>query len=85
MIPQSEFTIGFRPENVILDPKGPINCKVILVERLGNISYLYAQINGGETITIEQPKLTNIKPKETISFFPDPDYLYLFNTNGKRM
>ena len=85
LIPQSEFTIGFRPENVILDPKGPINCKVILVERLGNISYLYAQINGGETITIEQPKLTNIKPKETIAFFPDPDYLYLFNTNGKRL
>ena len=36
-------------------------------------------------ITIEQPKLTKIKPKETVSFFPDPDYLYLFNTNGNRM
>ena len=85
LIPQSEFTMGFRPENVVLDQKGPINCKVIVVERLGNISYLYAEIKGGETITIEQPKLTNIKPKETISFFPDPDYLYLFNTNGKRL
>ena len=85
LIPQSEFTMGFRPENVVLDQKGPINCKVIVVERLGNISYLYAEIKGGETITIEQPKLTNIKPKETIAFLPDPDYLYLFNTNGKRM
>ena len=85
LIPQSEFTMGFRPENIVLDQKGPINCKVIVVERLGNISYLYAEIKGGGTITLEQPKLTNIKPKETIAFFPDPDYLYLFNTNGKRL
>ena len=51
----------YDSENIIINPNGPINCKVTAVERLGNVSYIYSEGARGNTITIEQPKLTKIK------------------------
>ena len=81
----SECTLGFRPENIIINPNGQINCKVTAVERLGNVSYIYSEGARGNTITIEQPKLTKIKTNEMVTFSPDPEYLYLFDKSGKRL
>ena len=72
-------------ENIIVNPKGQINCKVTAVERLGNVSYIYSEGTLGNTITIEQPKLTKIKTNEMVTFSPDPEYLYLFDKSGERL
>jgi len=85
IISMSECTLGFRPENIIINPNGQINCKVTAVERLGNVSYIYSEGARGNTITIEQPKLTKIKTNEMVTFSPDPEYLYLFDKSGKRL
>ena len=43
-----EVTVGIRPEHLVADAAGPIEGKVLLVERLGAESYVHLAVAGGD-------------------------------------
>ena len=81
----AEVTAGFRPEHMESGAGKGIRGEVKVVEQLGNVSYLHLQAAGGAAITLEQRRLTAIRPGDTVSFMPEPEHVFLFDKNGRRV
>src|SRR5260221_344410 len=58
----AEVTLGFRPEHVLSGEGTGIRGLVKVVEQLGSVSYLYLEAEGGAAVTLEQRRLTGIRP-----------------------
>jgi len=80
-----DATLGFRPEHVESGVASGIGGLVKVVEQLGSVSYLYVEAEGGAPVTVEQRRLTGIRPGEAIRFAPEPGHLFLFDANGVRL
>jgi lactose/L-arabinose transport system ATP-binding protein len=81
----TEVTVGFRPEHIQNGDGEGIRGQVKVVEQLGSVSYVYLQAEGGAQITLEQRRLTAIRPGETVSFAPEPEHVFLFDKTGLRV
>jgi lactose/L-arabinose transport system ATP-binding protein len=81
----TQVTAGFRPEHIESGPGKGIRGAVKVVEQLGNVSYLHLQAEGGAAITLEQRRLTAIRPGDTVSFMPESEHVFLFDKNGRRV
>jgi multiple sugar transport system ATP-binding protein len=46
--------LGVRPEDLRLDPEGPITAKVVLVESLGHERHLIAHLDDGQVLIVRQ-------------------------------
>jgi multiple sugar transport system ATP-binding protein len=49
-LPGSRVVLGLRPEDVRLDPEGPVPARVTLVEPMGGESFVHAEVPGGSII-----------------------------------
>ena len=78
-------TLGVRPEHVALADGAGSPGKVIGVEQLGSVSYLYLTMAGGDAITVEQRRLTSIRPGTAVNVVPEPANLLLFGKDGQRL
>jgi multiple sugar transport system ATP-binding protein len=47
--------LGVRPEDLHLEPDGPITAKVVLVESLGHERHLIAHLDDGQVLIVRQP------------------------------
>jgi lactose/L-arabinose transport system ATP-binding protein len=81
----AELTAGFRPEHILSPAEGGIAGEVKVVEQLGNVSYLHLKSEGGAVITLEQRRLTAIRPGATVTFLPEAGHVFLFDKNGVRI
>src|SRR5262249_16089690 len=81
----AEGTLGGRPEHARTGEGQGIRGLVKVVEQLGNGSYLYVEAEGGAAITLEQRRLTAIRPGETVLFAPEPEHVFLFDKSGLRV
>jgi lactose/L-arabinose transport system ATP-binding protein len=82
----SEVTLGFRPEHVTVNgPTAGIAGQIEVVERLGNVSYLYVRCEGGARVTLEQRSVTSARNGESIRFGVDPQRLLIFDSRGRRL
>jgi lactose/L-arabinose transport system ATP-binding protein len=81
----AEVTLGVRPEHIFADTSGAFAGTVKVVEQLGSVSFLYVEATGGAMVTIEQRRLTGIRPGESVSFGPEDDHLFLFDKDGRRV
>jgi ABC-type sugar transport system ATPase subunit len=83
---EPEVTLGFRPEHVTVNgPMPSISGHIEVVERLGNVSYLYARCDGGARVTLEQRSVTAARNGESIQFGIDPARLLIFDSSGRRL
>jgi len=80
-----EVTLGFRPEHTELAANGDFAGTVQVVEQLGSVSYVYAQAEGSAPVTIEQRRLSGLRPGEGLRFSLETDRLFLFDKAGERL
>ncbi len=82
--PKGEVTVGVRPEDMVLDPKGNIRAKVELVEALGNETLLHLTIGESRSImrTYESPPSRG----DIININFKSEKLHVFDANtGERL
>ncbi len=80
-----EVTLGFRPEHAAVGTGQGAPGKVAVVEQLGSVSYLYLTMAGGDAVTVEQRRLTAIRPGDAVTVLPEPAGLLLFGKDGQRL
>ena len=80
-----EVTLGFRPEHTEIGTSASFPAKVRVVEQLGSVSYVYADAEGGGSVTLEQRRLSGLRPGQALSFALEADRLFLFDKDGERL
>ncbi|MDR3475511.1 MAG: sn-glycerol-3-phosphate ABC transporter ATP-binding protein UgpC [Devosia sp.] len=78
-------TVGIRPEHIAIAADGPFSGTVKVVEQLGSVSYLHAETAAGDVVTIEQRRLTALRPGAPIRFGIEIEHVHLFNSGGQRL
>ena len=84
LAPRSEVTLGVRPEHVqIASGSGDniVTGLVAFLERLGEASYVYVRLSGGELVTVRQTGHTDLTVGTPISLHFPPDALHMFDTH----
>ena len=81
----TDVMLGIRPEYVIANNDQKLCGSVKVVEQLGNVSYLYVAAAGGASITIEQRRMTGLRPGDAVNFGFEPGHLFLFDKDGRRV
>jgi multiple sugar transport system ATP-binding protein len=80
----SEVTLGVRPEHVqIVSPGGDnvVTGLVAFLEQLGEASYVYVRLAGGELVTVRQSGYSNTSIGSPIHLHFPPHCLHLFDSN----
>ncbi len=80
-----KLTLGIRPEHLELEVSsgGPVvGGHVDVVERLGDVSYLYVRANGDAPFIASLPGTSDVQPGTEISLGTDPIHVHVFNENG---
>jgi multiple sugar transport system ATP-binding protein len=84
-LPNGEaLEIGLRPESVRVSPpgEGTAPAEVILVERLGERSLVYAKLSDATPITAEDKGTTALKPGDSVALAIDGAAAHLFGPDG---
>ena len=82
--PGGDVTLGVRPEHVqIVAAPGDniVTGLVAFVEQLGEASYLYVRLAGGELVTVRQSGQSSISIGHPIRLYFPPDCLHLFDAD----
>jgi ABC-type sugar transport system ATPase subunit len=82
----TDIVLGVRPEDLHLDPAGPISAKITLIEALGHERHLIAHLDDGQLLIVRQPvHETPPRDGEVVRFAASPDALHLFDpaTQGR--
>ncbi len=83
---QSEITLGFRPEHLLLDENGSLDLTVELVEQLGAESIIHATFESGQKITLRLNGHIEKKHGDNFKASVDPQKLHLFDEkSGQRI
>jgi len=80
--------LGVRPESFGADPAGggvPVSLRCEVTERLGNVSYLYSQIENGESLVAELRGQSGVRSGDTVELFIRPEDCFLFDPAGPRL
>jgi lactose/L-arabinose transport system ATP-binding protein len=85
--PGAQVTLGIRPEHFLDAGKGDADLTVTIdvAEHLGNTSYIYANIPGGEQLIIEQPESRTAVNRDTLTVGLSTARIFLFDSSGKRL
>jgi len=89
---QTEFssasveTIGVRPEHLRQTTEADLllTGTADVVERLGDVSYVYLTTTDGTNIIIATPGASKVEPGDTVTFGTDKQSLHFFNADGVR-
>jgi multiple sugar transport system ATP-binding protein len=84
-----KVSVGIRPEHLtISEAQGSLlfTTEVVLVERLGGETLIYAKPQSGEELVIiKTTGKTKLKPGERISVTASPEHMYFFAADGTRV
>ena len=84
---EHSFTIGIRPEHILFGAANGngLQARVDLVERLGEISYLYMKTTTGESLIAEWRGRETPATGDQLSLSVDPSNSHIFDAMGKRL
>ncbi|MDS9469129.1 sn-glycerol-3-phosphate ABC transporter ATP-binding protein UgpC [Paracoccus sp. MBLB3053] len=82
--PGDPLTLGIRPDDLRPDPAG-LQCRVDVVERLGNSSVLYCVAEGERQICMVTDGATQAVPDEMIGISFDPAAAHVFTEDGRAL
>ncbi|WP_431322911.1 ABC transporter ATP-binding protein [Rhizobium sp. YTU87027] len=87
IVPGAEVTLGIRPEHFVDAGQGQADLTVTIdvAEHLGNTSYVYATMAGGEPLIIERPESRAAGNRDTLSVGLSVSHIFLFDSDGKRL
>ncbi len=80
-------TIGIRPEHVhARDGDEPALGGVVeVIERLGDVSYVYVALSGGERIVMAEPGTSDLQPGDAVNCRMNADRMHLFAADGSSL
>ena len=83
-LPGDGLQLGLRPEAVRVAANGEAttSAKVLLVERLGERTLVYATLSDGQPITAEDAGITQVKIGDTVPLSIEGDAAHLFGPDG---
>ena len=81
----AKVTVGLRPQHLRLQPDGPVQARVALVEALGAESVVHADLEGGTRILAVLPGQPKLTRGEAVAFGFDTADLHLFDAEGQRV
>lgn len=84
LIPNSEFTLGVRPESIAIVDESPIKVIIDLVEPTGP-GYLVHFTLGGAVLKLYTQNLADVRRGDTVSIHLPEDKLHYFNNLGERI
>jgi lactose/L-arabinose transport system ATP-binding protein len=87
LIKGATVKLGIRPEHLLLGNQavGSLRATVDFAEYLGSTRYLYCNLAGGETITVEQRDGRDISPGQDVWLSFDLHRMRLFSSEGDRL
>ncbi|MGB5913874.1 MAG: TOBE domain-containing protein, partial [Phormidesmis sp.] len=75
-------TLGIRPENIRIDANNPtIMGEVLVVVRLGDTTYLYVRVSGGDTLIVQTKGDRQVAIRDQVPIHIDGNTCHLFDTN----
>ena len=80
-----EVTLGIRPEGLRPDAAGVLRGITHRVERLGAVSLLHAELDGGAGVVAQIGAIDEVVPRQRISLAIDPAQCHVFDGNGKAL
>ena len=78
---EDTFTIGLRPEHLVLDEKGALQGEVRAVEQLGSVSFVYCKV-AGQDVCVQTQALSLPRIGDLVGLDFMPEDVYLFDQNG---
>jgi lactose/L-arabinose transport system ATP-binding protein len=80
-------TLGVRPEHFLEAGRGDadLTVDVDVAEHLGNTSYIYANIAGGEQIVVEREESRNAVNRDRLTVALSAARTFLFDADGNRL
>lgn len=79
-------TLGIRPEHLRLDQNNAtVKGEVLVVERLGGLTYLYIKITGGDTIIIQTDGDNRCQVRDRVPIYINGDLCHLFDSHGQAL
>ena len=80
----AEITLGIRPEHLTADGNGiGFAASADAVERLGDVSYVYARLETGEKITMAAPGTSLVGKGDHITLKSQPEHVHIFDETGQ--
>ena len=82
----ASVTLGIRPEHFLAEgASGSIEGKIILVERLGSVTYVHAFLPDGTAVAVESRNGNAFREGEARRFGIDTAKTFLFDASGARV
>ncbi len=82
----ARVSLGIRPEHFLAEGAGAsIEGKVVLVERLGSVTYVHAVLRDGTAIAVESRDGKAFREGQTCRFGIDTEKAFLFDASGARL
>ncbi|MDH5540206.1 MAG: ATP-binding cassette domain-containing protein [Rhizobacter sp.] len=81
LAPGEPVTLGIRPEHVRLG-QAPLRARVGHVERLGELSHVYLDVNGGGAPLLAKTQRDDIRVGAELAFELPADAVHLFRADG---
>ncbi|MEV4544398.1 ABC transporter ATP-binding protein [Micromonospora echinaurantiaca] len=78
------LTLGVRPEDLALDPDGPIEATVDAVEALGSEAVLLTRCADGTRLTVRTGPRLGVRAGDRVRLRPDPDRIHRFDADTGR-
>ena len=75
-------TLGIRPEHIRVDAENPTMMgEVLVIERLGDATYLYVKIAGGDTMIVQTDGNRQVAVRDRVPLAIDGNLCHLFDTD----
>lgn len=78
------LTLGIRPEHLRLDEQGPLEGKIVVIERLGGVTSLYLEHDNSEWILVADGDVAH-RVHDWVRFTFDPTSAHLFKGDGEAL
>jgi multiple sugar transport system ATP-binding protein len=80
-----QVTLGVRPEGLRPHSSGSLSGTTHLVERLGSISLIHADLDLGGRVIAQVGATDEARPRERIGFTIDPAHCHVFDNTGRAL
>jgi ABC-type sugar transport system ATPase subunit len=77
-------TVGVRPEDLAVDPDGPVEVTVEAVEALGSETILLTRCGDGTALAVRTGPRQAVRPGDRLRLRPDPDRIHRFDPRTGR-
>ncbi len=75
-------TLGIRPEHIRVDASNPtLMGEVMVIERLGDATYLYVKVSGGDTLIVQTDSNRQVAVRDVVPLHIDGSLCHLFDAN----